>query len=59
MARKLLDVEMQGVRLSAVRYVWDEAISAQESALQLREMPIPTMRVWHTATNIHEVSQYQ
>ena len=50
---------MQGMRLSALRYVWDQAISAQEIALHMREMHVSTMRLWYTSATKYEVSQYQ
>ena len=57
--QKLCDMAVQAMRLSALRYVWGPAISAQEIALQMREMHVPTMRLWYTSTIKHQVSQYQ
>ena len=57
--QKLCDMAVQAMRFSALRYVWGPAISTQEIALQMREMHVPTMRLWYTSATKYEVSQYQ
>ena len=57
--QKLCDLAVQAMRFSTLRYVWGPAISAQEIALQMREMHVPTMRLWYTSTIKHQISEYQ